>query len=232
MPKPNPIALLIDHDRTNRRLLRLLLKSQDYRLLETESGKLGLAMVAECHPDVIILEPALSDIDGLTVLKRLRESARIPLMVLSVYNREEDIVAALDGGADDYMTKPFGPKELLARLRVLRRSIPSESEPPSLIEEDLRVDLTGHAVTIRNRQIRLTPTEEALIHTLAAHAGHFVSAKHLLHAVWGTSGGRQRKCLRVYISQLRRKLGGAAIQANGSLGYQLLLQKALRGGLR
>jgi two-component system KDP operon response regulator KdpE len=131
--KPNPIVLLIDDDKANRRLLRMLLESQHYRLYETGNGEHGLAAAGVRHPDVIILELSLPDMGGLTVLKHLRRASKTPVLVLSSGNREADTVAALDGGANDYMTKPFGETELLARLRVLQRCFPGESEEPVLV---------------------------------------------------------------------------------------------------
>ena len=230
--KPNPIALLIDNDKANRRLLRMLLESQHYRLFETENGRLGLAAAGVCQPDVIILELALPDMGGMTVLKRLRQSGQTPVLVLSVCNREADTVAALDGGANDYMTKPFSEAELLARLRVLRRCIPSEFEEPVLIEGDLKVDLIKHLVVLSGRRIDLTPTEEALFHALVAYAGKVVTGKHLLRLVWGAEGENQGQYLRVFISNLRKKLEGThgrvVIETTGSLGYRLLLRSGGR----
>ncbi len=231
--KPNPIALLIDDDKANRRFLRMLLESQHYRLFETENGRLGLAAAGARHPDVIILELALPDMAGLAVLEQLRQSDQTPVMVLSAGGREADIVAALDGGANDYMIKPFSEAELLARLRVLRRCIPGEFAEPVLIEGDLQVDLTQHLVTLGGCKIDLTPTEEALFHTLVAHAGKIVTSKYLLRSVWGAEGVNQGHCLRVFISNLRKKLEGTrgrvAIETTDGLGYRLLLRSGGRG---
>jgi two-component system KDP operon response regulator KdpE len=225
--KPNPIVLLIDDDKASRRMLRILLVSQHYQLHETGNGKLGLAAAGTCRPDLIILELALPDMDGLTVLKRLRRSRRTPVLVVSARNCESDTVAALDGGADDYVIKPFSETELLARLRVLRRCIAGEFEEPILIEGDLKMDLTSHLVTLSGRKIKLTHTEEALLHVLVAYAGKVVSPKHLLRSVWGTEGEHQARCLSVFMSMLRRKLevtrGRVAIETVENLGYRLLL---------
>ena len=226
--KPNPIALLIDDDKASRRLLRALLASQHYRLFESENGQLGLAAARTCNPDVIILELTLPGMSGLTVLKRLRQSCPAPVLVLSVGDREADAVAALDAGANDHMAKPFSEVELLARLRVLRRCIPSEFDQPVLVEGDLKVDLTRHLVTISGHKIDFTPTEEALFHALLRYAGNVVTGKCLLRSVWGAEGDGQGQCLRVFISNLRKKLEGTggrvAIETMGSLGYRLLVR--------
>jgi two-component system KDP operon response regulator KdpE len=230
--KPNPIVLVIDDDKANRRLLRILLESQSYRLFETENGQLGLDAVGARHPDVIILELVLPDMGGLTVLKRLRRSAQTPVLVLSDSNREADTVAALDGGANDYMTKPFSGAELLARLRVIRRCLPGNVEEPVLIEGGLKVDLTKHLVTLNGSKIDLTPTEEALLQALVANVGKIVSIKHLLCSVWGAEGKNQAQYLRVYISHLRKKLevtrSGVVIKTKGILGYRLMLHSGGR----
>jgi two-component system KDP operon response regulator KdpE len=226
--KPNPIALLIDDDKATRRMLRLLLASHHYRFFEATSGKLGLVTSKACQPDVIILELALPDIAGLKVLKQLRQSSQTPVLVLSVCNTETDAVAALDEGANDFMAKPFGETELLARLRVLRRCIPGELDESMLISGDLTIDLTNHLVTLNSRRIDLSPTEEALLHALATYAGKVVTGKYLLRSVWGVEGADHLQYLRVFMFHLRKKLDGTeesiVIETVGSLGYRLLLR--------
>jgi two-component system KDP operon response regulator KdpE len=211
-------------------MLRMLLGPHHYRLFAAKNGKFGLAAAEACQPDVIILELALPDMAGLTVLKQLRKSSQTPVLVLSVCDHEADAVAALDEGANDYMTKPFSETELLARLRVLRRCIPGELDEPTLVEGDLKVDLTNHLVTLSSRKIDLTPIEEALLHALVTYAGKVVTGKYLLRSVWGAEGENQIQYLRVFMSHLRKKLDGArgiiVIETTGSLGYRLLL----RGG--
>jgi two-component system KDP operon response regulator KdpE len=230
--KPNPIALVIDPDKAARRWLRTLLESQHYRLFESETGQRGLAKARVCQPDVIILELYVPDMSGMTVLKRLRLSAKTPVLVLSTLNREVDIVAALDGGANDYMIKPFSEAELLSRLRVLRRCIPSEFENPVLVEGDLELDVTRHLFTLSGRKIDLTPTEGALLHALAAYAGMVVSCQWLLRSVWGAEGQNHWQYLRVFISSLRKKLewtqGRIAIETLDRLGYRLWLRSGDR----
>jgi two-component system KDP operon response regulator KdpE len=225
--KPNPIALLIDADRPIRRLLRVVLEPHHYKVYEAENGHTGMKEAVARRPDVIILDTSLSDISGLTVLKRLREWNRTPVLILSAQNDEENKVAALDSGANDYMTKPFGSAELLARLRVLQRSIPGEPDGPLFIHGDLQVDIISHRVTLRGHQVDLTPTEAAVLYILVRHAGILVTCKHLLRCVWGNDSENKLHDLHVYIRSLRQKLNGAGnesvIQTEGSTGYRLLL---------
>jgi two-component system, OmpR family, KDP operon response regulator KdpE len=225
--KPNPIALLIDADRPIRRLLRVVLEPHRYRVYEAEDGQIGIKEAVARRPDVIILDLSLPDLDGLTVLKRLREWNPAPVLILSAENGEESKVTALDSGANDYMTKPFGAAELLARLRVLQRSLPAEPEGPLFMNGDLQADITSHLVTCLGRQIDLTPTEEAVFYTLVRHAGKLVTCKHLLQCVWGTDSENKLHDLHVYIRSVRQKLHLTAdailIQTIGSVGYRLLL---------
>jgi len=206
------------------------LESQHYRLFETQNAQLGLAAVGTCQPDVIILELPLPDMEGPEVLRQLRQSARTPVLVLSVSHREADTVAALDEGANDYMTKPFSGSELLARLRVLRRCISSESEEPVRMEEGLTVDMIKHEVSLGGRKIDLTPTEEALLHMLVTYADRVVTCRQLLHSVWGAGGGNLGPSLRVFISTLRKKLEDpqrtVTIETAGGLGYRLALRNS------
>jgi two-component system KDP operon response regulator KdpE len=225
--KPNPIALLIDAERPVRRLLRAILEAHHYKVHEAECGHVGIKEAVVRRPDVIILDVALPDIDGLTVLIQLRESNRAPVLILSAQDDEKAKVAALDSGANDYMTKPFGAAELLARLRVLQRSMPCEPDGPLFMNGDLEVDLLSHRVAIRGRKLDLTPTEEAVLYILTRHAGKLVSCQHLLRCVWGLDSEHKLHDLHVYIRSLRRKLNGAGhesvIQTEGSAGYRLLL---------
>jgi two-component system KDP operon response regulator KdpE len=219
-------ALIIDDERPIRRLLRVLLESQGYQVCEAETGGLGLEKAASRRPDVIVLDLGLPDMDGLTVLKRFREWTRTPILVLTVRDREADKVAALDNGADDYMTKPFGTDELLARLRALRRHSPEAYEEPTYVRADLTIDISARRVTVGDNEVHLTATEYALLHELVRHAGKVVLQKHLLRAVWGPDAESQLQYLRVYITHLRKKLetptSGRLIETQPGIGYRLV----------
>ncbi len=225
--KPNPIVLLIDADRPIRRLLRAVLEPQHYKVHEAEDGHVGMKEAVTRRPDAIIMDLSLTDIDGLVLLRRLREWNRAPILILSDRDGEQNKVAALDSGANDYMTKPFGSAELLARLRVLQRSIPGEPDGPLFLHGDLQVDIMSHRVTLRGSRVELTPTEEAVFYILVRHAGKLVTCQHLLRCVWGVDLENKIHDLHVYIRSLRQKLNGASdatlIQTEGSAGYRLLL---------
>src|ERR1700743_3092703 len=208
--KPYPVALLIDADTAARKLMRFVLEPHRYKVFEADTGETGTKEAVACRPDVIILDLCLPDMDGLAVLKRLREWNRTPVLILSAEDDERVKVSALDGGANDYMNKPFGSAELLARLRVLQRPNPGEPVGPFYINGDLRVDVNSHVATIRGRYVDFTPTEEALFYTLVRHAGQLVTRKHLLCCVWGTDDESKLHDLHVYIRNIRQKLQGAA----------------------
>ena len=218
--------LVIDDEPPIRRLLRLTLEPQGYQICEAESGQLGLQEAAARRPDVIILDLGLPDMDGVAVLKRLREWSQTPVLVLSVRAREADKVAALDNGADDYLTKPFGTAELLARLRAVQRRAPGAQEEPVFVNGDLKVDLASRAVTLKGKEVHLTATEYALLHELVRHAGKVVMHAQLLRAVWGPNAESQSQYLRVYITHLRKKLetpaSGKLIQTEPGIGSRLL----------
>ncbi len=182
-------ALVIDDERPIRRLLRVLLEVQGYQVWEAETGDLGLQLAASRRPDVILLDLGLPDMDGLTVLKRLREWTRTPVLILTLRDSEADKVAALDNGADDYMTKPFGGEELLARLRALRRHSPEAQEEPTYVHGDLTVDIKARKVTVKDNEVHLTPTEYALLHELVRHAGQGGPAKTTAPRRLGTRRG-------------------------------------------
>ena len=218
--------LVIDDEAPIRRLLRLTLEPQGYQIHEAGNGQLGLQEAAARRPDVIILDLGLPDMDGVAVLKRLREWSQTPVLVLSVRDREGDKVAALDNGADDYLTKPFGTAELLARLRAVQRRA---QEKPVFVSGDLKVDLATRAVTLKGKEVRLTATEYALLHELVRHAGKVVMHAQLLRSVWGPNAESQSQYLRVYITHLRKKLetpgSGKLIQTEPGIGYRLLVSE-------
>jgi two-component system KDP operon response regulator KdpE len=219
-------VLVIDDEAPIRRLLRLTLEPQGYRVYEADNGQLGLQEAAARRPDVIVLDLGLPDMDGLMVLKRLREWSQTPVLVLSVRDREADKVAALDNGADDYLTKPFGTEELLARMRAVQRRTPEAQEEPVFISGDLAVDLAARMVTVKKKEVHLTATEYALLRELVRHAGKVVMHAQLLRAVWGPNSEGQSQYLRVYITHLRKKLetttSGKLIQTEPGIGYRLL----------
>lgn len=222
-----PVVLVIDDESPIRRLLRAALEPQGYQVYDAGTGQLGLQEAVTRRPDVIVLDLGLPDIDGLTVLKRLREWNQAPVLVLSVRDREGDKVAALDEGADDYLTKPFGTAELLARLRVLQRRAPGAPDEPVFVSGDLQVDFVARVVTVRGEEVSLTATEYALLRVLVQHAGKVVTHKHLLRSVWGVNAENQSQYLRVYITHLRKKLETGTnqklIKTEAGIGYRLLV---------
>jgi len=201
-----PTALVIDDELQIRRLLRVCLEANDYRVLEAATGQDGLAEAAQHPPDVVLLDLGLPDMDGVTVLKRLREWSRVPVVILSVRDREDDKVAALDNGADDYVTKPFGTGELLARLRVAQRHALPPGDSPIFRTGDLEVDLTARVVKLKGREVKLTATEYGLLRLFVQHAGKVLTHRQILTEVWGPNYDEQTHYLRVYIAHLREKL--------------------------
>jgi two-component system KDP operon response regulator KdpE len=198
-------VLVADDERPIRRFLNASLSGQ-YTVLEAATGEETLAVTVSGRPDVIILDLGLPDVDGVEVTRRLREWTQIPIIVVSVRDREEDKIAALDAGADDYLTKPFGAGELMARLRAaLRRSALPESEPVYQVG-GLFVDLSRRNVMVNGRTAALTPTEYDILRILVQNAGKVLTHKQLVHAVWGTSYEADAHLLRVNISNLRRKI--------------------------
>jgi two-component system KDP operon response regulator KdpE len=204
-----PLILLIEDEPQMRRFLRAALGGHDYRLVEAETAKEGLAHAAGRNPDVILLDLGLPDTDGLEVTRQLREWTRTPIIVLSARGREQDKVAALDLGADDYLTKPFGVEELLARIRVALRHAslgPGEAAEPIFEVGELKVDLAQRQVFRAGQQIHLTPTEYKLLVALVRHAGKLLTHRQLLQEVWGGNFVTQTHYLRIYIMQLRQKI--------------------------
>jgi two-component system KDP operon response regulator KdpE len=209
MDRPTPLILLIEDEPQMRRFLRTALTANDYRLVEAETAKDGLGQAAARNPDVILLDLGLPDRDGLDVARELREWSATPIIVLSARGREEDKVKALDLGADDYLTKPFGVEELLARIRVALRHAatpPGAAAEPVFEVGDLRVDLPARRVWRAGQEVHLTPTEYKLLATLVRHAGKVLTHRQLLKEVWGINFVNQSHYVRVYLAQLRQKI--------------------------
>jgi two-component system, OmpR family, KDP operon response regulator KdpE len=217
--------LVVDDERSIRRFLKASLGSQ-FTILEASSGEEALAAVAAEHPDLVILDLGLQDMDGLEVTRRLREWSQIPIIIVSVRDREEEKIAALDAGADDYLTKPFGVGELMARLRVaMRRSVTPDNEPV-FTSGNLVVDLSLREVRVNEQPVALTPTEYDLLKTLIKHGGKVLTHDQLLRAVWGTAYEKETHMLQVNISNLRRKIEADPtrpiyIVTEAGVGYRL-----------
>ncbi len=230
MPSPNgPSALVIDDEPQMRRLLDTILKADGYRVSEAATGEEGLALAAQKQPEIILLDLGLPDLDGLEVLRRLREWSRVPILILSVRDAEEQKVAALDAGADDYVTKPFASAELLARLRVMLRHANTASlgTPSPLFQAGaLEVDLAARVVRVEGREVKLTATEYALLALFIKHAGRVLTHRQILREVWGPRAEEHRQYLRVYVAHLRRKIEPGdgppkLIVTESGVGYRL-----------
>ena len=198
--------LIIDDDTQIRRFLRVALTSHGYVVKDARTGREGLEEVAMFSPDLVILDLGLPDIDGLEVVRLLREWAKVPIIILSVKEQESDKITALDFGANDYVTKPFGMGELLARIRAAMRHTVGVEEQPVLHFEDVTFDLLHRRVTRDDQEIKFTLTEYEILKNLAINAGRVITHSYLLRTVWGPSYEKEVQYLRVYIGQIRRKL--------------------------
>ncbi|MCK6629086.1 MAG: response regulator [Anaerolineae bacterium] len=199
-------VLVVDDERAIRRFLQVSLSAHGHTVFEAANGREALEAVIAHHPDLIILDLGLPDMDGIEVTRRLREWTKTPIIVLSVREHETDKIAALDAGADDYLTKPFGAGELMARLRVALRHAAPTGETPLFRTGGLTVDLARRVVTVDEREVQLTPTEYELLKLLVTHAGKVLTHHQLLRQVWGMGYEDESHLLRVNISNLRRKL--------------------------
>ena len=221
-------VLIIDDEIQIRRLLKITLEANDYHVTTVENGKNGLLSVATDHPDVILLDLGLPDMDGLQLLARLREWSTIPVIILSVQDEEKTMISALDSGADDYITKPFNTGELLARLRVAIRHSLKIDESPVFINRHLTVDLTSRTVQVNTEEIKLTVIEYNLLSLLIRNVGKVLTHSYIIRELWGNPYADNSQTLRVHIAQLRRK-----IEVNPSIpdilitepgiGYRLVL---------
>jgi two-component system KDP operon response regulator KdpE len=229
-PTNNPLVLVIEDEAPIRRFLRATLSANGFQVNEAATAKEGVLQAGMRPPDLIILDLGLPDGDGLDVTRQIREWSKVPIIVLSAREQENDKVAVLNAGADDYLTKPFGVGELIARLRVAMRhaSASSASNGGSVFKVgDLEVDLSRRAVSLRSTEVRLTPIEYRLLTTLIKHAGKVLTHQFLLKEVWGPSHVHDTPYLRVYMGQLRQKLETDSAQpryllTEPGVGYRLL----------
>jgi two-component system KDP operon response regulator KdpE len=205
MPDDETI-LIIDDEVQIRRLLSITLTANNYKVSEASSGKEGMALAASIQPVMILLDLGLPDSDGIDIIKNLREWYQKPIIILSVRDSEDDIIKALDNGANDYITKPFHTGELLARIRVVIRQNQGTSDKPVLEFDTLSIDLTNHIARKNNEIIKLTHTEFALLALLAKNEGRVLTHQYLLKEVWGMGYIEQTQYLRVFVAQLRKKI--------------------------
>lgn len=219
-------ALIIDDEIQIRRLLRVALEAAGYAVHEAETGQQGLSEVALRRPDAILLDLGFPDLDGLTVLQRLREWSDTPVVVLTVRDGDDDKVAALDAGADDYVTKPFSTVELLARLRAAQRRAHPREETSVFRHGELEVDVVAHLAKRAGQELKLSATEWALLALLIRHAGRVLTHRQILREVWGPKSEEHRQYLRVYFSHLRKKIERdpahpELIRTEPGIGYRL-----------
>lgn len=223
------VVLIVDDELAIRRLLRVGLESAEYKVIEAAAGREALSLAASHRPDLMVLDLGLPELSGFEVLERLREWSDLPVLVLTVQDEEDDKVRALDLGADDYVTKPFGLPEFLARVRAaLRRAARGKDSEALFAVGDLEVDREAHQVRVAGEEVHLTATEYALLLVLVRHAGRVVTHRTLLREVWGPNATEQVQYLRVYLRQIRRKLragseGAEIIATEPGVGYRLLV---------
>ena len=220
------VILVIDDEAQIRRLLELTLESSGYAVHSVAAGNEGVMRAASDRPELIILDLGLPDMDGVKVLKKIREWSAVPVLVLSVRSAESDIIACLDAGADDYLTKPFRTGELLARVRNALRHRPSSQEAPVFVMRDLQVDLSARTVRKGSELVKLTATEYALLALFVKNAGRVLTHGFILEQVWGPSFAEESQYTRVYVAQLRKKIEDdpadpKIILTESGIGYRL-----------
>ena len=227
MNATKPLVLVVDDEPQIRRLLTITLESRGYAVLAAVTGQEGIVLAAQHRPDLIILDLGLPDLTGQEVLRRIREWTQTPVVILSVFDDEAGKVAALDAGADDYVTKPFNTDELLARVRTaLRHAARGKAEQPVFTAGDLVVDLAARRVTRKGQTVKLTATEYALLRLFIQHAGKVLTHHHILEEVWGKNHVEHTHYLRVYLTRLREKreedpAKPKLLQTEASIGYRL-----------
>jgi len=202
-----PHILVVDDEPQITRVLRTSLSAQGYDIRVANSGEMAFEIMKDWVPNLIITDLSMPSIDGVQLCRKVRATSQVPIVVLSVRDKEQQKVEALDAGADDYVTKPFGMNELLARVRANLRRMPTDSEPDAVIEiGDFRIDTAAHKVTVRRNEVRLTPKEFELLVYLARRPGKVISHRALLGAIWGGQSTEQVEYIRVLVGQLRKKL--------------------------
>jgi two-component system KDP operon response regulator KdpE len=219
--------LVIDDEVQIRRLLRITLEAAGYTVLEADTGRLGLDEAARGQPDAVVLDLGLPDLGGLEVLRQLREWSRVPVLVLTVISGEAEKVAALDAGADDFLTKPFGSGELAARLRAILRRAPGENEPAVIAFGNIEVDLAARTVRRQGAEVRLTAKEYAMLRLLVLHRGKVVTHGHMLRELWGPKAEENTHYLRVHMTHIRQKLEDDPhrprhLRTESGIGYRLV----------
>jgi two-component system KDP operon response regulator KdpE len=230
MAETSATLLLIEDEPQIRRFLRATLGSEGYTLLEAETGKEGLLEAASKPPDLVLLDLGLPDLDGLEVIRRLREWTMVPIIIISARGQEADKVAALDAGADDYVTKPFSVPELMARIRVaMRHANRTEAESAVFESGGLKVDLARRLVSVNEQEVRLTPIEFKLLALLVKHAGKVLTHRQILKEIWGPGYAEDSHYLRVFVHQLRHKLEPDPAQpkwliTEAGVGYRLRIR--------
>lgn len=206
MAKMKTRVLVVDDEMAIRRFLRTSLTAEGFDILEAATGEQALATVARERLDLVLLDLGLPDLDGAEVTRRLREWSRVPIIIISVRDREGDKIRALDEGADDYLTKPFGLGELMARIRAAMRHSRTAEEQPVFEARNLLIDFSKRLVKLDGKELQLTPTEYGLLRELAANMGKVLTHRHLLREVWGSAYEQDTHLLRVHMSNLRQKL--------------------------
>ena len=226
-PAPKPAILVVDDELQIRRLLRLTLESSGFAVREADTGQAGLAEAASHTLDAVILDLGLPDMGGVEVLRRLREWSRVPVLVVTVRAAEGDKVQALDAGADDYVTKPFGTAEIIARLRAILRRIQPDERPAKVAFGDIEVDLAARLVHRAGAEIKLTAKEYALLRLLVIHRGKVLTHGQILRELWGPKAEANTHYLRVYLTHLRQKLEADPhrprhLKTESGIGYRLV----------
>ncbi len=223
----NPTLLIIDDEVQIRRLLRVTLEGGGYKVREAETGQLGLQEVAAAAPDGVVLDLGLPDMDGAKVIQRLREWTKVPILVLSVREGEDSKIAALDAGADDYLTKPFSGRELLARVRAILRRTQTSTEPSVVQFGSVEVDMAARLVRREGMEVKLTAKEYALLKLLVQHRGKVVTHRQILREIWGPNAEDSTHYLRVHMTHLRQKLETDPhqpqhLRTEAGVGYRLV----------